>query len=107
MLFSRLALLLVIVEYGCIAYGFSVESAKLLYHIFIYGSPAYLAQNLLGANSALIDSNPFFIGILVFHVLKYACFFKAKIAEELNWALVMAVIGEIAYVAYSGYLLYF
>lgn len=107
MFFSRFALLLVIVEYGCIAYGLTMQSSKLLYHVFIYGSPVNLFQTLLGSGSAVIDSNKFIVAIFIFHIVKYLTILKAQISDDTNWCKMIAIVLEIVYVAYSGYLLFF
>ena len=106
MLFSRLALLFVLIEWAGILYGYFGQSAKALYHLFIHGSPITLAINLFNQGSALLETTPIIVVLLVFHILKYACIFKAQVSEDRNGGLMTAILLEILYLAYSGYLLY-
>jgi len=106
MLFSRLSFLFVLVEWGAIAIGYFMHPAHALYNAFIYGSPIYMAINLFTQGSALLETNPVFLGVLVFHILKYATIFKAQVGDDGNGLRVLAIVLEILYVAFSGYLLY-
>lgn len=106
MLFSRLALLFVLAEWGCILYGFFGQSSKMLFHMFIYGSPLYMVMNAFTSGSVFLDTQKFFIVLLAFHILKYITIFKAQISDDRNFGLMTAIVLEVIYIGYSGYLLY-
>lgn len=105
-MFSRLAFLFVAFEWVCIAYGMMSESGQVLMHLFVYGSPIYLCRYLLTQSSAFLDSNPYIIALSIFHVLKYFFMYKAQSVDDRNLPWMLAIVLEVAYLAYSGYLLY-
>ncbi len=106
MLFSRLALLFVLVQWGCIAYGMFGQDSKMMYHFFVYGSPIYLAINFFNEGSTLFETSKYVIMLLVFHLLKYICVVQSQVVDDRNGTAITAIVLEILYLAYSGYLLY-
>ena len=106
MLSSRLALLFVLIEWVAIIVGYSLQPAHALYNAFIYGSPIYMAINLFTHGSALLEHNPMFLGLFIFHILKYITIFKAQIGDDGNGLRLIAIILEVAYVLVSGYIMY-
>jgi hypothetical protein len=99
-------MLFVLVEWGCIAYGMFGQSSKMLYHFFIYGSPVYLVMNIFTEGSALFETNMYIVLMSVFHVLKYVCIVQSQVLDDRNGTAITAILLEILYLSYSGYLLY-
>lgn len=104
--FSRLSLLFVLTEWGCIVAGLVHEEATVFYHVFTYGSPVNLVINLFVSGLTLFGTNPYIIGMSAFHMIKYAVIVKAQLGDDRNWCLIYALLLEAAYIIYSGYLLY-
>jgi hypothetical protein len=69
----------------------------------VYGAPPYLIMNMLNADSAFNYKTPIFIVLLIYHLLKYFCFFRARINEGGNAMLTAAIVFEAAYLSISGY----
>lgn len=104
MFFSRLSLLLVLAQTAAVGYALlAAETAKTLYHLMIYGSPVHLAMGLFSGNSVLLEGNPVIVGLAAFHVVKYFCFFRARVGEEVEWSFYLAAVLEALYLAYSAY----
>lgn len=106
MILSRLALLLVSLQWLCILLGYAGESFALLARIVVVGSPVNMVMNFFANDFGLIAANKLFIGLAIFHILKYAIIVKAQLSNPENWAKIYAMILEILYIAYSGWLLY-
>ena len=102
---SIIILVMTLIEVIAALAGYVLHSNIVFQNVVIYGSPFYLAMNLL-ANSTLILKNPLYIGFILFHLIKYYFFFRAQIVDDDNKPRILAIVLEIAYLAVSGYYLY-
>jgi hypothetical protein len=104
--YALVALLFTLIEVGLAVYGYYYDSSKTLYHLFVYGSPVHLVIHLFNDASVLQENNAGIIALALFHFIKYLFFYKAQAAEERHWTFYPALLLEIAYLAYSGYIIY-
>lgn len=104
-MYSIIVLILTLGQVFLAAASFLTQSSSVFYNVVVYGSPFYLTQTLLRADSALLDANALYIGMLIYHIVKYGFFFLAQTTEGRNAPLVIAVILEAAYLLLSAYYL--
>lgn len=78
--------------------------AKITFNLWvIYGSPFYMIRNALGSESVVFDSNPLYLVLAVYHVIKYLIMFKAQRDAEKPGMFYTAVAFETFYLCLSGY----
>lgn len=103
MMYTLLALIITAGELLAVLGSHLLHSQNVFYNAMVYGSPFYLLMNLLNADSAIMDANPLFIGLLIFHLLKYFIFWRARRVEEPGGMLLTAIIFEALYLGLSAY----
>ena len=105
MAYSIIVFILSGVQLAIIGGSYLMEAPKIFYAALVYGSPFYLAKTIIGEQSFLYDKNPLYLGILIYHIVKYFFFMKAQRNDDDNKLRTMAVIFEITYLALSTYYL--
>lgn len=102
-MWSKLALLIVLIQTGVIVAGQMTSSFAVLHQMLIYGSPVSILINLFRSGSLLTDTTPVMIVMGAGHVFKYFTFAMAQIKEDGGGLLYTAIVLEAAYLAYSAY----
>ncbi len=102
-MWSAIVLLLTLCQAIIIGVSYNLHLSGLFLGLVVYGSPFYLLMTLLGVDSAFMGNNPIYIGIFIYHVVKYFCFFKAHLIDDSNWRRNLAILLEAAYLALTGY----
>jgi len=100
------AILAFLITFGELAIVISsavLKSHNILWNALVYGSPFYLVMNLFNADSVLWDKNPLYLGLLVFHILKYFIIFRAQMGEDYVTLRRSAILMEAAYLGLSAY----
>jgi len=101
-----LAFLLTLTELLAALVGYALQSPHIFGMVVKFGSPIYLFQNLLGSDSVLMSGNPFYIGMFVFHAVKYATLIRAQVAGDRGALFWIAVMFEATYLGLSAYYMY-
>lgn len=104
-MYSTVTLLLTLLQAGIVASGYLLQSKGIFLTAVYYGSPFHLMMTLLGPDSMFMDKNPLYLGIFIFHVIKYFLFFKAQYIDDGNWRRTLAIMLEAAYLAVCAYYL--
>ncbi len=81
-MYAILAFLITLGELAAVIGSYALHSHNILYNALVYGSPFYLLMNLLSSESALWDKNPLYLGLAVFHIIKYVIIFRAQFEGE-------------------------
>lgn len=102
-MFSVLAFLFTFGQMAVILGSYALQAKVTFYLWVVYGSPFYLLMTLLGNESAVTESNNIWLLMGLFHVLKYATMFKARLNTERPGLFYSAVVLEVAYLGMSGY----
>ncbi len=71
--------------------------------VAIYGSPFYLLMNVFGSDSVIHTGNPLYLGMFIFHIMKYFALFYAQVAGDRGKLFWTAVIFESSYLAMCAY----
>lgn len=104
-MYSALAFLLTAIEIGAVAAGFALQSQAIVYDTLIYGSPFYLIQHAVGADSLLHEKNPLYLAFAAFHIVKYGIIIQSQRREDRNIMRNLALLFEAGYVGLSAYYL--
>jgi hypothetical protein len=98
-----LAFLLTLLQIVLAGLGYAMESKQLFYMIVVYGSPFYLLMNMLGPDSVVFSGNMFYIGMFIFHIIKYLAIFRAQSYGDRGGLFWMAAFFEVTYLGLAGY----
>ena len=98
-----LAFIITLGELGIVIGSALLQSHNTLYTALVYGSPFYLVMNLLNADSAFLDKNPLYMGLLAFHIIKYFIIFRAQMGDDYIALRRGAILMEAAYLGLSAY----
>lgn len=101
-----IAFLFTFIELVAAGVGYLLQSEHIFTMVVKYGSPVYLFRNLLGADSVLMSGNLFYIGMFVFHALKYAALFRTQMIGEGGKLFWCAVLFDACYLGLSAYYLF-
>ncbi len=104
-MYSLLLLLITGLQLLVVGGSYFAGAAELFYNVAVYGSPFYSAMTLFRSDSAILDNNPIYLIMFVYHLIKYFLFFLAQRKEHMNGMLITAVIFEAVYLGVSGYYL--
>lgn len=104
-MYSMIAFAITLIELSVAAISYVMQAKIVFYNLVVYGSPFYLAMNMLGSGSALIDQNPLYMLFIGFHVIKYFIFFRAQIVDDTNKLRSAAIVFEAIYLTLSAYYL--
>ncbi len=102
-MYAIIAFLITLAELVIVGGGAVLHLHNILYNALVYGSPFYLAMNLLNADSAFLGNTPFYLALLVFHVVKYIIIFRAQMSDERTSLRTIAIVLEAAYLCLSAY----
>jgi hypothetical protein len=102
-MYSVIAFIITLAQLLIISGSYLLQSTNIFNTGLIYGSPFYLAMTMLGSESAFLDKNPIYIGLLCFHIFKYFIIFRAQIVDEGGWMRNLAIVFEAAYLILSAY----
>jgi hypothetical protein len=100
-----LAFLLTLFQLVLAAIGYGLETKMLFYNVVYYGSPFYLLMNMLGSDSVVSSGNPFYIGMFLFHLIKYTAIFRAQMYGERGALFWLAALFEVTYLGIGAYYL--
>ncbi len=109
-MFSGLAFFFSIVHWAVIAGAYFMRWGKVFGLVFMYPSPVLLFFTLLNSIGVNWSGEvaQFFIFSALFNGVKYFILVRAVLYEGLNFCSVMAIIGEVVYLATSSaYLVYY
>lgn len=104
-MYSFIAFLVTFGQLAIALWSYAAGAQETFYFVVVYGSPFYLAMNLLTQFSLLLDTSPAYVAMAGYHLLKYFLFFRAQVSEERNLWLMLAILFEAAYLGLSGYYL--
>ena len=98
-----LAFLITLSELVIVIGSALLHSHNTLYTLLVYGSPYYLIMNLFNSESAFLDQNPIYMGLLVFHIIKYFIIFRAQMGDDYVALRRSAIVLEALNLALSSY----
>lgn len=105
-MYSVILLLITLLQIVSVGVSYSLHAQEVFYVLAVYGSPIYLIMNLFTADSAWIAKNPVYLGLLGYHLVKYALFFRARAGEGGGLALTASTLFEAAYLGTGAYFLF-
>ena len=104
-MYSGVAFILVFLQALVAGITYATGATELFYDVVVYGSPFYLAMNMLTQFSVFFDVSPIYLFMFCFHILKYALIFRSQLTEDRNLWRTLAILGEIGYLSLAGYYL--
>lgn len=102
-MFSFFAFLLTFGQLTIILGSYALQAKTTFYLWVVYGSPFYLVMNALNSESAFFDSNPIFLLLGFYHIVKYLIMFKAQRDGDRPGLFYTSVAFEVLYLCMSGY----
>lgn len=102
-MFSLLSFLLTGLQLLIVLGSYALQPKTTFYLWAVHGSPFYLVMNALGSESAFFDSNPLYLLMGLYHIVKYMVMFKAQRDAERPGLFYTAVAFEVFYLCLSGY----
>ena len=102
-MYSVLVFLFTLAEVAITGISYVMHSQIVFTNAVWYCSPLYMIIHLLGHDSAFFEKNPIYIGVAVFHVIKYFCFFRSQFIEDSNPLRTIAIVFEALYLGVSAY----
>lgn len=85
--------------------SYFLQASQVFYTLVVYGSPFYCTMTLLRSDSAILDNNPIYLIMLIYHMIKYGMFFLAQRNEGQSGMLMSAIAFEALYLSASAYYL--
>lgn len=104
-MYSFIVFMIVTIQLLAVAGSYVLGQAEIFYTIAVYGSPFYSAMTLLRSDSPILENNPIYLIMLVYHIIKYGLFFFAQRNEGRTGMLTTAIIFEAIYLCTSAYFL--
>jgi hypothetical protein len=102
-MFSVFSFLLTFMQLAIIITSYVIQAKTTFYLWVVYGSPFYLVMNLLNNESAFFDSNPIYLLLGFYHIVKYLIMFKAQRNADRPGLFYTSIAFEIFYLCMSGY----
>ena len=104
-MYSFIIFLVLLIQSTVVGGAYLMGDAPTFYNLAVYGSPFYSAMTLLRSDSPLLENNPLYLTMLIYHFFKYGIFYLAQRNEGLHRMLYTAIFMEICYLLTSAYFL--